>query len=266
MREALDQVERTLGAPQQFDPATSMRRFSIAISAQSILALAGCCGGCTNWRPECGSTPGRSRLALRESGHGLLGYDVLIAPAGFRGDGDPDVIVRDRLVYVADPANPRLLPAGPPHRRGSGRGAPRDRPAPAGRPGHRALAGLGVTPNVVVTTGGWLPLAFLVAGTDFVAAVPERLARRVSGAAGVTVIEPPFGTIELVEAAWWHPMHTTDPALTWLRGIIGEVRWRYGRAPGSAPARPARRAGSSRRRRGQDRSRPWRARQGSSRC
>ncbi|MDX6418274.1 MAG: hypothetical protein QOG28_2894, partial [Trebonia sp.] len=83
-----------------------------------------------------------------------------------------------------------------------------------------ALDRLGVTPRVVATTGGWLPLPFLVAGTDLVAAVPERLARRVSGAAGVTVTEPPFGTIELIEAAWWHPMHATDPSLTWLRGII----------------------------------------------
>jgi DNA-binding transcriptional LysR family regulator len=83
-----------------------------------------------------------------------------------------------------------------------------------------ALAGLGVTPRVVATTGGWLPLPFLVAGTDLVAAVPERLARRVSGAAGVSIVEPPFGTVELVEAAWWHPMCSTDPALTWLRGII----------------------------------------------
>jgi len=53
-----------------------------------------------------------------------------------------------------------------------------------------------------------------------VAAAPERLARQVSGAAGVTVTEPPFGTVELAEAAWWHPMHTTDPALSWLRGIM----------------------------------------------
>jgi hypothetical protein len=39
----------------------------------------------------------------------------------------------------------------------------------------------------------------------------------------VTIVEPPFGVIELVEAAWWHPLHATDPALTWLRGIVAEV-------------------------------------------
>jgi len=53
-----------------------------------------------------------------------------------------------------------------------------------------------------------------------VAAVPERLARLTAAAAGVTVTEPPFGTVELVEVAWWHPMHATDPALSWLRAII----------------------------------------------
>ena len=66
-------------------------------------------------------------------------------------------------------------------------------------------------------------MPFLIAGTDLVATIPERLARRVSGAAGVTLVEPPFGIIELVEAAWWHPLHATDLALTWLRGIVAEV-------------------------------------------
>jgi hypothetical protein len=86
-----------------------------------------------------------------------------------------------------------------------------------------ALLRRGIAANVVLTTGGWLPLPFLVAGTDLVAAVPERLARRTAAAAGVTIVEPPFGMIELVEAAWWHPLHTTDPALTWLRGIVAEI-------------------------------------------
>jgi DNA-binding transcriptional LysR family regulator len=86
-----------------------------------------------------------------------------------------------------------------------------------------ALQQRGINPNVVLTTGGWLPLPFLIAGTDLVAAVPERLARRTGAAAGVTVLEPPFGLIELVEAAWWHPLHATDLALTWLREIVADV-------------------------------------------
>jgi DNA-binding transcriptional LysR family regulator len=219
VREALGQVERTLSVPAEFDPATSGRRFSIAISAQSILALSGLLARVHELAPGVRLDTWPITTTLLETDQSLLGYDVLIGPEGFRADGDPEVVLRDRVVYVADPANPWLR---------DGRLAVEDLavlPHAAARLPQAALvtaalARLGVTPRVVATSGGWLPLPFLVAGTDLVAAVPERLASRVSAAAGVTLVEPPFGVVELVEAAWWHPMHATDPALTWLRGII----------------------------------------------
>jgi hypothetical protein len=37
------------------------------------------------------------------------------------------------------------------------------------------------------------------------------------------VAEPPFGRVELAEAAWWHPMRAADPALAWLHAILTEV-------------------------------------------
>jgi DNA-binding transcriptional LysR family regulator len=167
------------------------------------------------------------RLATREladGDRGLLGYDLLIGPPSLQSAGQPEVIIRDRLVYVADSANPRLRDgrltaedlAALPH-------ATARFPDSGSDPTAMALLRRGIARNVVLTTGGWLPLPFLVAGTDLVAAVPERLAHRVSTAVGVTIVEPPFGTIELVEAAWWHPLHATDPALTWLRRVVAEV-------------------------------------------
>jgi DNA-binding transcriptional LysR family regulator len=172
----------------------------------------------------------RLRLAIPDKADDdrrLLGYDVLVAPAGFWPDGQPEVITRDRLVYVADPANPRLrdgtLTASDlqalPH-------AAARLPHPGADPAAAALDRLGITPTIVVTTGGWLPLPFLVAGTDLVAAIPERLARRVCAAAGVTIAaitDPPLAAIELTEAAWWHPMRATDPALTWLRTTLHDI-------------------------------------------
>ena len=219
VREALAQVERTLSVPADFDPATSLRRFTIAISAQSILALSGVLGRVHEMAPGVRFDTWPITTALLETGRTPPGCDVLIAPAGFRADGDPEVILRDRIVYVADPANPRLR---------DGRLTAEDLAVlphatvrlPQASQVAAALHGIGVTPNVMATTGGWLPLAFVVAGTTLVAAVPERVARRVSGAAGVTVVEPPFGTVELVEAAWWHPLHAIDPSLAWLRGVI----------------------------------------------
>jgi len=167
--------------------------------------------------------------AVPDGDRGQLGYDLLIGPPPVQSAGQAEVIVRDRLVYVADPANPRLRAGAD----GSWRLTAEDLaalphattrfPDAGSDPAAMALLRQGITPNVVLTTGGWLPLPFLVAGTDLVAAVPERLARRVSSAAGVTMVEPPFGTVELLEAAWWHPLHATNPALTWLRGIVAEV-------------------------------------------
>jgi DNA-binding transcriptional LysR family regulator len=189
----------------------------------------------------------KMRLAAREmpeGDRGLLGYDLLIAPPDpHRGD-QPEVILRDPIVYVADPANPRLRDgadgghrltaedlAALPH-------AAARFPDPGCDPVATALLERGISPTVVLVTAGWLPLPFLVAGTDMVAAVPERLARRVSAAAGVTVVEPPFGPVELTEAAWWHPMHASDPALTWLRGILREVAASLGPAPALPRQRP----------------------------
>src|ERR1700722_9936836 len=55
----------------------------------------------------------RLATAERTNGdRGLLGYDLLIAPPKRQPDGDLEVVLRDRLVYVADPANPRLRDGG----------------------------------------------------------------------------------------------------------------------------------------------------------
>jgi len=223
-QEALGQVERTLSLPAEFDPATSRRRFSIAISAQSILALGGVLQRVHELAPGVRLDTWPITTALLETGQNVLAYDVLIGPEGFRTDGDPEELVRDRAVYVTDPANPRLRASAD----GTWRLTAEDLTAlphaatrlPQAALVTAALGRIGVTPNIVLTAGGWLPLPFLVAGTNLVAAVPERLARRVGGAAGVTVTEPPFGSVELVEVAWWHPLHATDPALSWLRGLI----------------------------------------------
>ena len=98
----------------------------------------------------------------------LLACDLLVAPTVPR----PEVlwaeeVVLDRFVYVADPANPWLRDgrlsladlAAAPHAAAQ---LPHGQPDPAAA----ALTQHGITPDVMVTTGGWLALPFLVAGTD----------------------------------------------------------------------------------------------------
>ncbi|HEY3878468.1 MAG TPA: LysR family transcriptional regulator [Trebonia sp.] len=165
-----------------------------------------------------------------ESDRWVLEHDLLIAPMGYyRPGGHPEVISRDRFVCVVDRANPALRDGrlsladlqALPH-------AVAQLPHAEADPLQVALENLGLEPNVALTTAGWLTLPFMVGGTDMVAAVPERLARRVGDVAGVTVIEPPFGMIELVEAAWWQASRATDPAHAWLRGVLREIAVPFG--------------------------------------
>jgi DNA-binding transcriptional LysR family regulator len=226
VHDALLQVERTLDARQWFDPATSTRTFSIAISdyavsvlVEPLLRLA------REVAPGVGLTMGPIPPGMEENDRGLLQDDLLIAPVGYRFPGVSQEIFRDRFVCIADAANPRLT---------DGKLSMEDlgempyAVAAFSEPdaishADRMLDELGVPRRIQVSAMGWLPLPFIVAGTGLVAVVPERLARRVAATAGVAVCEPPFGTVELIEAAWWHPSRNSDPALRWLRTITARA-------------------------------------------
>jgi len=222
VREALRQVERTLEARPEFDPATSTRTFSLAMSDYVVTVLIDpLLRRVHELAPGVGLTLNPVPLDMEETDRGLLQHDLLIAPVGYGFPGESEEVFRDRFVCITDPANARL--AGReltlddlgelPH------AAPTLGPPGMLNPAERALDELGVPRHVQVTTVGWLPLPFVVAGTGLVAIVPERLALRVAVTAGVAVHEPPFGKVDLIEAAWWHPTRGGDPALRWLRSL-----------------------------------------------
>jgi DNA-binding transcriptional LysR family regulator len=219
---------RLIGEAFSFDnsqqPPARGRKFTISISDYSVVVFADLLlRRMHELAPEIHLDMSRvTPETSDESDRWVLQHDLLIAPLGYyRPAGQPEVICRDRFVCVADPGNPRLRDGrltledlrALPH-------AAARLPHAVEDPLRNALNRLGITPSEVVTTVGWLTLPFVVADSDMVAIIPERLARRLAGAAGVAVIEPPFGRIDLVEAAWWHPMRATDPALTWLRGVL----------------------------------------------
>jgi DNA-binding transcriptional LysR family regulator len=230
VQESTQRIGRTLSSGRGAQPPAGDRMFTISLSDYAMTVF-----GEPLLRRVHDLAPDasiRMRLATREmteGDRGLLGYDLLIAPPRPASHEQPEVVVRDRIVYVADPGNPRLRASAD----GTGRLTAEDLaalphaavrlPDPASDTAAAALLRRGLRPHVAVTTAGWLPLPFLITGTDMVAAVPERLARRVSAAAGVVIVDPPFGPVELVEAAWWHPLHATDLGLTWLRGVVTEV-------------------------------------------
>jgi len=226
VRDALRQVERTLEARPEFDPATSTRTFSLVMSDYAVTVLVDpLLRRVHEEAPQVGLTVHPLPPDLAESDRGMLQHDLVIGPLGFSFPGESEEIFRDRFVCIVDPGNSRLA-GGALSLADFG-----ELPHAVATFGQRemlnqaesALEALGVPRNIQVTTEGWLPLPFVVAGTELVAVVPERLARRVASTAGVAVCEPPFGTIELLEAVWWHPTRSGDQAVRWMRAITAEV-------------------------------------------
>jgi DNA-binding transcriptional LysR family regulator len=223
--ESLRLTDAAFGRTETFVPGKSDQVFSLTLSDYAVTVLIEpLLRRVHEEAPMVGLKLSPIPPDMEGSDRGLREHDLLIGPYGFAFPGESEVIFRDRWVCIVDPANPRL-------RDGwlslEDIGALPHAAASFGHsglnPADRVLDELGVRRRVQVTVAGLLPLPFVVAGTDLVAIVPERLARRVASTAGVLVVEPPFGQVDLIEAAWWHPARSADPALGWLRGVLRDT-------------------------------------------
>jgi DNA-binding transcriptional LysR family regulator len=95
---------------------------------------------------------------------------------------------------------------------------------PGGRtPVDWALDGLEFERRARVRVFGWLTVPFALAGTEMVAIMPERLARLATRSTRLAILEPPFGLVEMVEAAYWQPSRSDDPAIRWLLSALSEA-------------------------------------------
>jgi DNA-binding transcriptional LysR family regulator len=238
VQESMRLIGEAFSLEKGHPPTADGRTFTIGLSDYSVVVLADkLLRRLHELAPEMHLEMRRITPEMHDSDRWVLQHDLLIAPMDYyRPGGQPEVICRDQFACVVDPANPRLREgrlsladlAALPH-------AVTEFPHAEGDPVRAALERAGLVPNVAMTTSGWLMLPFLVGGTDMVAMVPGRLARQVAAAAGVTIAETPLEAIELVEAAWWHPMRATNPAHTWLRSVLSEI---------AAPGLPEQRRGA----------------------
>ena len=226
VREALRQLEATMQRSPRFDPAESDREFSVAASDYTVSILA----------------DPLLRLVKRTAPRISLNLHPLPASAAARPARavhrrPADRAGRLRLPRAARRAVPR--PVRLRRRPGGERAGKRRRltlddlarmphAAPTFAPGShtpvdRVLDELGIAPKTVVTVFGWLSVPFVLPGTAMVAIMPERMARLAIRSTALAVLEPPFGLVELVEAAYWHPSRTDDPAVRWLLRALQEA-------------------------------------------
>jgi DNA-binding transcriptional LysR family regulator len=226
VQHALRLMGAALHLEDEFDATTSRRTFRLAMSDYAIAVLheplvrlveAEAPGVRLSIEPL---TPG-----VRESPTTLIEHDALIAPLGIGFPGESRAFWRDRMVILADRANPRVdggltlddLAALPHAAASFGPGVL--------TPVDRAFGELHVDRRIALQVYGFLPLAFVIEGTDMVAVVPERLARVVARDDGpLTVVELPFEELVLAEGYWFAPDRLSDPAHRWLFGRFDAVR------------------------------------------
>jgi DNA-binding transcriptional LysR family regulator len=84
-----------------------------------------------------------------------------------------------------------------------------------------ALAALGRSRRVVLSLPSFLLVAPLIAGNDFVAVMPRRLA--LLQQAELDVFTPPLAIPGYDVHAAWHPRHQRDPGHAWLRRLLAET-------------------------------------------
>ncbi len=231
VREALLRIEATLGTQPTFDPATTQREFTIIVSEEAVpdllpellkrLALKApgmCC------RVQLISESILTRLEYGEA-------DLCICLDSLRlyaARAWPDTLGMIRLrpvrwICAVDAAHPTVgetLTAEQflalPHAFG----------APSAYSVSteelvRRLFDIDLTVQLAVPSLLHLPL--VLAGTSYVATMPERVLRLAAHASPLKSFPAPFPTPVQHEALLWHKRQEPDPAHAWLRELIVEI-------------------------------------------
>jgi LysR family transcriptional regulator, nod-box dependent transcriptional activator len=81
----------------------------------------------------------------------------------------------------------------------------------------------GVTRRVAVSTYSFVTLPAMLVGTEYIATVHARVARRLVQAFPLEIRPTPMPFDRMEQAVQWHKFRTNDPGLVWLRGMLAEA-------------------------------------------
>lgn len=85
------------------------------------------------------------------------------------------------------------------------------------------LERLGMERKVALQLPNYLGIGALVANTDLVVTVPQRLAQTLVRIADVKALAPPFALPVFAIKQHWHDRYQQDPANRWLRSVISDL-------------------------------------------
>jgi DNA-binding transcriptional LysR family regulator len=225
VRIVLRDVERLLHAPEDFDPDKSQRRFVIAATDyMEVLVLPALVELITRQAPNVVIHFKRTELPFPESEleHNeldvVLGFEAILKPAGYLIS---EKLFDDRVTCLVSRRHPA----------NEGVRLTLDeylsmRHMLISREGTRIgvidewLAEKGLERHIALIVPHFLSAPLIVAKTDMVLSLPERIARQFVGLAPLSILPVPIDLPVYELVMIWHPLRENDPAHRWLREQI----------------------------------------------
>ena len=224
---ALEGAERVFDAKPDFDPAECSREFTVVTSDYALSVMGPPLLAAMSARAP------RARIRFRQPALSqvadavgdLRTADGLMCPHGFAADLPYLDIFRDRWVCVVAEQNSAIGDTLTVEELTKSPWVTALDQRTAYTPVHKQLelALQGVALDIQVVTDGFVAVPGLIAGTDRVALVQERLCRTFPAGLGIRVLDCPFEALPLVEALWWHPLYDLDPEHQLLRSVFADV-------------------------------------------
>ncbi|MEH6434475.1 LysR family transcriptional regulator [Massilia sp. DD77] len=88
---------------------------------------------------------------------------------------------------------------------------------------NQVLARAGVGPTVRFRVPHFTAVPYIVSTSDLVVTVPQKLAERAGAPFGLEWAAPPLDLPPLQTNVFWHRRYNQDPGNQWLRGLLAEV-------------------------------------------
>jgi DNA-binding transcriptional LysR family regulator len=250
LRRALEDITGTLSSPRAFDPKIAQVRAFVGSSDYAeLVLLPGVMARLVREAPGVELRvlmPGQDPVS--ELAAGKLDFVLMPSPPGDGGQGIRGrQLFRDRFVCIARRGHP--LAKTKTLSLSSFAGAAHALISPWGMEGgyvDDALGRLGLQRKVAIAVPHFLVAPHIVASSDLLLTVAERVAAVVAGPLGLVVLAPPqeLDLTGFTLSILWHERTHEDPARRWLRDVIvaeaGErsrttpaasVRWRAPQTP-----------------------------------
>lgn len=222
---ALEAARRVFESQATWDPAESVREFSIYGSDYSFTTIARVVSELAAER-----APGvhfrfmlHNPVVVEDAPNRLRAVDGMILPHGYLTDLPYVDLWRDDWVAIVADDNDAVGDALSREEMSHLAWVMNYQSRSAFTSAERQVQQLGIEPQVDVVVESFLAIPHFIAGTSRVAIIHSALVPIAKRAADVRVVKLPFEPTPIVNALWWNALHTHDPEHAWMRSLFEEA-------------------------------------------